>query len=111
MRSHFGYNEAMRQISLREFRVRGAAALKAAGPSEPVVLAGRSGPAYILIPVEGDVADQERELLRARALASLKAGWLRAGRSGLSRMSAAEIDREVTAVRREARRRNAAHRR
>jgi antitoxin (DNA-binding transcriptional repressor) of toxin-antitoxin stability system len=101
----------MRQISLREFRVRGAAALKAAAPGEPVVLAGRGGPAYILIPVEGNFADQERELLRAQALASLKAGWLRARRTGLSQLSAAEIDREVTAARREARRRDAAHRR
>ena len=45
----------MRQVSLREFRTRGAKALEAVPDGETVLLAGQKGPAYFLIPVLGDV--------------------------------------------------------
>ena len=39
----------MRQISLREFRIRGAKALKAVPQGETVLLSGQQGPAYFLV--------------------------------------------------------------
>ena len=60
----------MRQVSLREFRTRGAKALEAVPDGETVLLAGQDGPVYFLIPVLGDVAIEDRELRRAMAKAS-----------------------------------------
>jgi len=62
----------MRQVSLREFRTRGAKALKAVPKGETVLLAGQQGPAFFLVPVMGDVAAEELELRRAMAMASLR---------------------------------------
>lgn len=89
----------MRQVSLREFRTRGAKALKAVPAGETVLLAGQQGPAYFLVPVQGDVALADRELRRAMAIASLREGWRRIKEKGLSPLSGAEIDAEIAAVR------------
>ena len=89
----------MRQISLREFRVRGAKALKAVPQGETVLLSGQQGPAYFLVPVLGDVALEDRELRRAMAKASLHESWVYAKASGLDRMSEQEIDQEIKQVR------------
>ena len=62
----------MRQVSLREFRTRGAKALKAVPKGETVLLAGQQGPAYFLVPVMGDIAAQDMDLRRAIARASLR---------------------------------------
>jgi len=62
----------MRQVSLREFRTRGAKALKAVPRGETVLLAGQQGPAYFLVPVMGDIAAQDMDLRRAMARASLR---------------------------------------
>ena len=62
----------MRQVSLREFRTRGAKALEAVPRGETVLLAGQQGPAYFLVPVMGDIAAQELDLRRATARASLR---------------------------------------
>ena len=72
----------MRQVSLREFRTRGAKALEAVPAGETVLLAGQQGPAYFLIPVQGDVIAEDRELRLAMARASLRAGWERISISG-----------------------------
>jgi antitoxin (DNA-binding transcriptional repressor) of toxin-antitoxin stability system len=97
----------MRQVSLREFRTRGAKALDSVPMGETVLLAGQQGPAYFLVPVLGDVALQDRELRRAMAKASLQESWRLAEASGLSRMSEEEIDREIDQVRTVRRRRKA----
>ena len=52
----------MRQVSLREFRTRGSKALEAVPRGETILLSGQKGPAYFLIPVEGDLALADREL-------------------------------------------------
>jgi antitoxin (DNA-binding transcriptional repressor) of toxin-antitoxin stability system len=52
----------MRQVSLREFRTRGSKALKPTAVGETILLAGRNGPEYFLVPVLEDVATQDREL-------------------------------------------------
>ncbi|MGA2535278.1 MAG: prevent-host-death protein [Terracidiphilus sp.] len=90
----------MRQVSLREFRTRGAKALDAVPPGETVLLAGQQGPAYFLVPVLGDVAMEDRELRRAMAKASLRESWVQAEASGLNRFSAEEIDQEIGKARR-----------
>jgi antitoxin (DNA-binding transcriptional repressor) of toxin-antitoxin stability system len=89
----------MRQVSLREFRTRGAAALKTVPPGETVLLAGQKGPAYFLIPVQGDVIAEDLELRRAMARASLRGGWERIEASGLPIPSDEEIDQEIAQVR------------
>jgi antitoxin (DNA-binding transcriptional repressor) of toxin-antitoxin stability system len=89
----------MRQVSLREFRTRGAKALGSVPKGETVLLAGQQGPAYFLIPVVGDVVTEDRELRRAMAKASLRKGWLLARTSGVAPISDEEIDREIAEVR------------
>jgi antitoxin (DNA-binding transcriptional repressor) of toxin-antitoxin stability system len=89
----------MRQVSLREFRTRGAKVLANVPKGETILLAGQQGPAYFLIPVIGDVVTEDRELRRAMAKASLRKGWLLAKSSELDTISDEEIDREITDVR------------
>ncbi len=89
----------MRQVSLREFRTRGAKALESVPEGETILLAGQQGPAYFLVPVSGEVIVQDRELRRAMAKASLREGWQLAKSSGAPPISDEEIDREIDAVR------------
>jgi hypothetical protein len=90
----------MRLVSLREFRIRGSKAVKSAAASgETVLLSGRKGPEYFLVPVMEDVATQDRELQRAIARASLRRDWQLAKESGLDKITDAEIDAEIDAVR------------
>lgn len=88
----------MRQLSLREFRVRGAKALATVPKGETILLAGQNGPAYFLVPVLGDVIVEDRELRRAMAKASLRKNWRLAKATGME-MSEEEIDREIHQVR------------
>jgi antitoxin (DNA-binding transcriptional repressor) of toxin-antitoxin stability system len=89
----------MRQVSLREFRTRGAKALEDVPAGETVLLSGQQGPAYFLVPVVGDVAAEDRELRRALAKSSLRAGWAKAEARGVDRTTEAEIDEAVATVR------------
>jgi antitoxin (DNA-binding transcriptional repressor) of toxin-antitoxin stability system len=88
----------MRQVSLREFRTRGARALDTVPDGETVLLAGQKGPAYFLIPVVGDVILEDRELRRAMAKASLRKNWRIAEAAGKG-LSDDEIDSEIDQVR------------
>ncbi len=88
----------MRQVSLREFRTRGAKALEAVPDGETVLLAGQDGPVYFLIPVLGDVAIEDRELRRAMAKASLRKNWRLAEAPG-KELGEEEIEREINQVR------------
>lgn len=87
----------MRHVSLREFRTRGSKALQDVPAGETTLLVGQNGPAYFLVPVVGDVIQEDRELRRAMAKASLREGWLLADSAG--EMSDEEIDREIQAMR------------
>ena len=87
----------MRHVSLREFRTRGAKALEEVPPGETTLLVGQNGPAYFLVPVVGDVIQEDRELRRAMAKASLREGWLLAGSVG--EMSDEEIELEIAEAR------------
>jgi len=95
----------MRQVSLREFRTRGVKALADVPRGETTLLVGQDGPAFFLVPVFGDVIDQDRELRRAMALASLREGWRLAEKAG--EISDEEIDAEIDTVRNARRLRNA----
>jgi antitoxin (DNA-binding transcriptional repressor) of toxin-antitoxin stability system len=89
----------MRQVSLREFRVRGAKALESVPKGETILLAGQQGPAYFLIPVLGDVTLVDRELRRAMAKASLMETWRLAEEIGADRIGEDEIEAEIDQVR------------
>ncbi len=88
----------MRQVSLREFRTRGAKALEAVPRGETVLLAGQQGPAYFLVPVMGDIAAQERDLRNAIARASLREDWKIARQFPVTDQ---EIEQEIAAARAE----------
>lgn len=87
----------MRQVSLREFRTRGAKALAGVLRGGTTLLVSQNGPAFFLVPVFGDIAEEDRELRRAMALASLREGWRLAGQAG--EINDNEIDAEIEAVR------------
>ena len=87
----------MRQVSLREFRTRGAKALANVPAGETTLLVGQKGPAFSLVPVFGDLVKEDRELRRAMALASLREGWRLA--EALGPISEEEIEAEIDAVR------------
>jgi hypothetical protein len=89
----------MRQVSLREFRIRGAKALGEVPHGETVLLAGQRGPAYFLVPVFGDVAAEDKELRRAMARTSLRRSWRRAETSGFDQTSDDEIAQEISRLR------------
>jgi antitoxin (DNA-binding transcriptional repressor) of toxin-antitoxin stability system len=92
----------MRQISLRDFRLQGAKALGRLLPGEAVVLSGRQGPAYFLIPVEPEAMEaQEEELKSALALAAMRESWRRAEAAGLAGLTIERIDAEIAASRKE----------
>ena len=88
----------MRQVSLREFRTRGAKALEAVPKGETVLLAGQQGPAYFLVPAMGDLAAQDMDLRRAIARASLRRDWEVAKAYSITDE---EIEKEIQAVRAE----------
>jgi antitoxin (DNA-binding transcriptional repressor) of toxin-antitoxin stability system len=92
----------MREVSLREFRTRGSKALQAVPRGETILLSGQKGPAYFLIPVEGDLALADRELRRAMAQASLCESWRYAEETGADKMTMEDINREIAQVRAEA---------
>jgi len=87
----------MRHVSLREFRTRGAKALEEVPAGETTLLVGQSGPAYFLVPVVGDVIQEDRELRRAMAKASLRQGWQVA--DSIGEISDEEIKREIDEAR------------
>ena len=89
----------MRQVSLREFRIRGAKALANVPPGETILLAGQQGPAYFLFPVVGDVALVDRELRRALAKASLLENWRLVEAGGPDQISESQIEHEIDQVR------------
>ena len=96
----------MRQVSLREFRTRGVKALGAVPAGETILLAGQDGPAYFLVPAQGDVAHIDRELRRALAKVSLRESWRLAEAAGVHTVSDEEIDEAVASARRVSRRKS-----
>jgi len=95
----------MRHVSLREFRTRGSKALLEVPVGETTLLVGQNGPAYFLVPIVTEVVQQDRELRRAMAKASLREGW-RLAQSSKS-ISDKEINDEIAQTRASRRQRKA----
>lgn len=93
----------MRLVSLREFRTRGAKALENVPKGETILLSGQKGPAYFLVPVEGDIAAMEDDLQSAIARANLREY---ATRAAAFPMTDEEIEQEIQAARAELRANN-----
>lgn len=89
----------MRQVPLREFRIRGQKALASVPKGEVILLSGQKGPVYYLVPVQGDLAIGDRELRRAMAMASLQESWRFAEKQGFDKVSDEEIEEEIRRVR------------
>ena len=89
----------MRQVSLREFRTLGAKALESIPRSETVLLSGRKGPAYFLVPVVGDLTLEDKDLRRALAKASLRESWRLAQEAGVEHMTDEQINEEIRQTR------------
>lgn len=89
----------MRQVPLREFRIRGEQALASVPKGEVVLLTGQKGSAYYLVRVQGDVALGDKELRRAMAIASLQESWRYAEQQSLDHVSDDEIHKEIRRMR------------
>ena len=89
----------MRQVSLQEFGTRGAQALESMPKSETILVAGQDGPAYFLVPVIGDIIQQERDLQLALAKASLRENSRRVDESGTDLITDDEINAEISQIR------------
>jgi len=89
----------MRQVSLREFRTRGAKALASVPNNETILLSGQQGPAYFLVPVVGDLALEDQDLRRTLAKASLRESWRPAREASLDTMTDEQINQEINLAR------------
>jgi len=93
----------MRLTAMREFQKKGPEAITAPR-NEVVLLTGRSGPAYFLVPVfDTDLSFQAEQLQQVIALASLRESQNAAERAGLSGTSMKEINQEIRSLRAERR--------
>ena len=93
----------MRLTPMREFQKKGSEAITAPN-NEVVLLTGRSGPSYFLVPVfNTDLAYQAEQLQQAIALSSLRESQNAADRAGLSGTGMDEINANIPAIRAERR--------
>jgi len=94
---------SMLTIPIRELQQRGAKAI-AKGAKGPMLVTGRPGALFYLIPADPSrLAEQEIELSRAMARADLRSWQTRAVAAGLDRTTDTEIEAEIAAVRKERR--------
>lgn len=91
----------MQSIPLRDLQQRGAKAVP--DTHDPVVLTGRHGPLYLLVPADpAHLAEQEREIRRAMARTNLRSWQEQAVATGLDALTDAEIEEEIAVARRDA---------
>jgi len=96
----------MHTIPIRDLQQRGTKAI-AKGTTGPVLVTGRPGALFHLIPADPSrLAEQEIELRRAMARADLRSWQTRAVAAGLDQTTDAEIGAEIAAVRKERRARS-----
>ncbi len=89
----------MRLTTMREFQKKGSEAITAP-KHEVVLLTGRSGPSYFLVPVfDTDLAFQAEQLQQAIALSSLKESQGEAEQAGLSGTGMDAITEDIAAIR------------
>ena len=93
----------MRLMTMREFQKKGSEAITAP-KHEVVLLTGRSGPSYFLVPVfDTDLAFQAEQLQKSIALSSLKESQSDAEHLGLSGTSMDAINEDIATIRLERR--------
>jgi hypothetical protein len=93
-------------IPMRKLQQRGCKAI-AKGTEEPVLVTGRPGALFYLIPANRErLAEQEMELSRTMARASLRAWQNRAVAAGLDLLTSKDIDAEISIARQERRARS-----
>jgi hypothetical protein len=86
----------MKNLNLRDFQQRGRASM-GRNISEPILLTGRSGPLFFLIPADpSNLENQYRELLRSMGQANLRNWQAQAEELGLDKMSLDDINEEVS---------------
>ena len=91
----------MLTIPIRDLQLRGSKAI-AKGATGPVLVTGRPGALFYLVPADRDrLAEQEAELTRAMARADLRSWQTRAVAVGLDRTTSEEIEHEIAMARRE----------
>jgi hypothetical protein len=87
---------------MRDFQHKGDEAIKNSPAGEPILLMGRKGPRYFLVPAREEEIDfQYEELLRIQALTNLRAWQLKARELGLDQMTDEDIEQEIKATRKE----------
>lgn len=91
----------MKFISVRDLRLRSAEVWRQLQQEKEMVVTSNGRPVAILAGVEGeDVVEYLVTLRRARAMLAVNKAQERARQTGKDRITAAEIDKEIRAVRR-----------
>jgi len=91
----------MKFISVRDLRLRSAEVWRQLQQEKEMVVTSNGRPVAILAGVEGeDVVEYLTTLRRARAMLAVNKVQERARQTGKDRITAAEIDKEIRAVRR-----------
>lgn len=86
----------MRNLSLRDFQQKGQISV-GRNITEPVLLTGRGGPLFFLIPADpANLENQYRELLRYMGQANLRNWQARSEELGLDKMSLDDINKEIS---------------
>jgi hypothetical protein len=86
----------MKNLSLRDFQQKGPVSV-GQNIDEPILLTGRNGPLFFLIPADAaNLENQYRELLRSMAQANLRNWQARASDLGLDKMSLDDINQEIS---------------
>ena len=89
----------MHTVALRDLQQNGLKAIDSSS-GEPILLQGRSGPAYFLVPAQKtNLEGQLLELERAMALSNLHNWQQKAKELGLDQMSLEDINLEINASR------------
>jgi len=93
----------MRLTPMRDFQKMGLEAITAPR-NEVVLLTGRAGAAYFLVPVfDTDLAYQAEQLQQAIALSSLRESQDAAQRAGLDATTMEQINEEIASIRKDRR--------
>jgi hypothetical protein len=86
----------MKNLSLRDFQQKGRVSV-GRNIHEPILLTGRTGPLFFLIPADAsNLENQYRELLRSMGQASLRNWQNRSEEIGLDKMSLDDINKEIS---------------
>jgi|SRR5579871_2656123 len=86
----------MKNLSLRDFQQKGRVSV-GRNVNEPILLTGRTGPLFFLIPADAlNLENQYRELLRSMGQASLRNWQRRSEEIGLDKMSLDDINKEIS---------------